>query len=104
MAIFRIFKAPKHQQYDFKPRYYDPEKEELKERLERLEEMKGSGPEAIKARLSGGFRRGYAADNAYRRKQMRRSNMLLIGIIVLLLLLTYFLLSVYLPSIVEAIE
>ena len=29
----RMFRLPKHRQFDFKPRYYDAEKEELDQRL-----------------------------------------------------------------------
>jgi hypothetical protein len=31
----KLFKAPNHRQFDYTPRYYDPEKEELKARIER---------------------------------------------------------------------
>jgi len=31
-----LFRIPKHQQFHIKPRYYDPVKEEIKERTERI--------------------------------------------------------------------
>ena len=31
-----LFRIPKHQQFHIKPRYYDPVKEEVKERTERI--------------------------------------------------------------------
>ena len=101
MAFLRFTKIPKHQQYEYKPRFWDPKEEELKERLERVENMKKGDPEAIKARLSGGFRRGYEQGRnvRFRKQQAMRSNLVLLGVIVVLLLLSYMFLTVYLPGI-----
>ncbi|MEM6644065.1 MAG: hypothetical protein AAF616_13880 [Bacteroidota bacterium] len=33
-----LFRLPKHQQFQIKPRYYDPIKEEIQERTERIRE------------------------------------------------------------------
>ena len=104
MALLRFFRMPKHQQYEYKPRYWDPKKEELQKRLQQIEEIKAGGTDGIKARISSGFRRGYSASQAGRRKEVMRSNMTLLGIIVALLVLSYMFLSVYLPRIVEAVE
>ena len=104
MAFLRFFKMPKHQQYEYKPRFWDPKKEELQERLKQIEDMKSGGTEGAKARISGGFRRGYGGSSAGRRKQVMRSNMTLLGIIAVLLLLSYLFISVYLPRIATAIE
>ncbi|GAB4233574.1 MAG: hypothetical protein Tsb0034_06820 [Ekhidna sp.] len=42
MRFPSLFRLPKHQQFDIKPRYYDPVKEEIRERTERIkEEMEG---------------------------------------------------------------
>ena len=99
MALLRFFKVPKHQRYEYKPRYWDQKKEEREERLAQLKAMEGTGADAIKARLSGGFRRGYAKDASIRRKQMMRSNLMLVTIIVSLVVISYLLLVVYLPKI-----
>ena len=41
-----LFRVPKHQQFQIKPRYYDPIKEEIKERTERIKQrMEGNGAE-----------------------------------------------------------
>ena len=104
MALLRFFKVPKHQQYEYKPRFWDPKKEELEDRLKRIEEMQGKGPEAIKARLSGGFRRGYARDTSSRKKQVMRSNLILLTIIVALVILSYLILAVYLPKMVHVLD
>lgn len=105
MAVLRFFRVPKHQQYDYKPRYWDPKKEELEERLKQIEERSGNDPQAIKARLAGGgFRRGYQSDGSYRKRQVLRSNAILMGIVVVLIIFSYLFLSVYLPQIINVLE
>lgn len=39
MRFPSLFRLPKHQQFRIKPRYYDPVKEEIKERTERIKEQ-----------------------------------------------------------------
>ena len=104
MALLRFFKVPRHQQYEYKPRYWDPRKEELEERLKRIEDLKGSDTEATKARISSGLRRGYRGDTRERKRQVMRSNMILLGIVIVLLILSYMFIVVYLPEIVNALE
>lgn len=38
MRFPSLFRLPKHQQFRIQPRYYDPVKEEIKERTERIKE------------------------------------------------------------------
>lgn len=104
MAILRFFKLPKHQQYDYKPRFWDPKKEELEERLKRIDEIQSGGTAGAKARISGGFRRGYSLDSKSRSRQVMRSNLMLVGIVLALVVLSYVMISVYLPQIVEMLE
>ena len=43
MRFPSLFRLPKHQQFRIQPRYYDPVKEEIRERTERIKEkMEGS--------------------------------------------------------------
>ncbi len=43
MRFPSLFRVPKYQQFEIKPRYYDPVKEEIKERTERIkQEMEGN--------------------------------------------------------------
>lgn len=63
MKIVSLFtKAPKHQRFNYIPRYYDPSKEEMKERVERIQreidQERGSKPETsggYKSRIAGSF-------------------------------------------------
>ena len=100
----RLTKLPKNRQYTYHPRYWNPKKEELEERLKKAELRKKGDADALKERIASGFRRGYKTDVSYRRQRVMRSNMILIGIIVMLLLLAYYGLGVYLPKILEALN
>ena len=107
MALLRLFRTPKHQQFEYKTRYWDPRKEELEERLKQLDSRKDSGIEATKARISGGFRgKGYMGhkESGYRKQQTQRSNFILLGVVVVLLVVSYLFLAVYLPRIVQLVE
>jgi len=105
MAFIRFSKLPRHQQYQYKPRFWNPEKEDLEERLKQAEELKKGNADSVKARLSGSFRRGYqkAEDARFRQRQVKRSNLVLLGVITLLVLFSYLFISVYLPEIAAAI-
>jgi len=97
MSIGRFFKVPKHRQFDYKPQFYDPDKEELEERLRRAKPIDGSDTDAVKARISGSFRRGgiYGNDK-YRSlasQQKKVSNIRLLVIIGGLILMVYLLLG-----------
>jgi hypothetical protein len=105
MAFLKFTKLPKHQKFDYKPRYWDPRKEELEERLRMIEERKSGDVEGVKNRIAGGFRRRYESEgSSLRKSQVMKSNLYLLGIIVLLGFLTYMMLVVYLPSLVQMIE
>lgn len=104
MALRRFIKLPKHQQYQYKPRYWDPEKDELKERLDRIEALKKGDTEGMKARIASGMKRGYKADSRARNKQMTRSNLVLLFIVIFLLGASYVFMTVYLPEIINKIE
>ena len=106
MPGLRIFRTPQNQQFDYKPRYWDPKKEEMEERRKRIEELQRGGVEGAKARISGGFRRGgsYGTDQRQRQRQVMRSNIILIGVVVMLIVICYLLLQVYLPELEEFLQ
>ncbi len=100
MGLFNFLKLPKHQKFSYKPRHWDPEKEE---RDARLRLAKGNDAEAIKGRVSAGFRNrrstGYLGT-----KENKRSNRRLLYVLIILIALTYIFLSKYLPQIINFIE
>jgi hypothetical protein len=109
MAFLNFFKTPKHQRYQYRPRYWDPKKEELEERMSRYKDQEGKGDvEAVKSRLSKGFRKGGATDykisSQMRAREAKRSNRVLFITIIILLIITYFALQVYVPTIEKALE
>ena len=101
MAIFSFFKKPLHQKFDYKPRFYDAEKEERKARLARYQEGNG-GEDAMKSRISAGFKRKSRSGGAGYSSKKR--NLRLVAILVVLVWMTYHFLEKYLPIIVDAVE
>lgn len=100
MGVFNFFRRPQHQKFDYKPRFYDPAKEE---REARLAKYRSKDPAAgVKSRISSGFRRRSA--RGYGGVDARRSNMRLIAILVVLIFLTYYFIQKYLPQIVDLVE
>lgn len=93
-----FFKVPLHQQFNYKPMHYDPQKEEMKNRIKELDELREGGLDGTKARISSGIRSGHLGDKDYRKILLLKSNITLVAVIVMLIVLTYFLLSVYLPE------
>ncbi len=96
----RFFKTPKPKPFEYVPRFYDPAKEELEERIRRAEARKQGGQAAVKERIREGLRKGSTYNPRYRKMKsdaVLRSNLLLLAIVVVLVLLTYMLLTVYLP-------
>jgi len=100
MAFLRLFKTAKNQQFSYKPRYWDPKKEEAEKLRQRVEQLQNGGVDAMKTRISGGFRKGAGgkAAGAYRSARVKRSNSTLLIVIVCLLVLTYLGLTVYFPD------
>ena len=105
MALLRFFKTPKHQRFGYIPRYWNPEKEELMERVDRAKRRGQGDTEAIKSSIRGSFktRGGYVANNS-RARQTARSNMILVIVIFALIVVSYIALEVYLPKIMQLLE
>lgn len=103
MRLLRIFNTPKHQRFEYKPRHWNPQKEELHKRLEQIEKMKQKDPEALKARIAQNMRRGGWQDTRSRQKSVLRYNLFLAAIIACLAFLTYVFLVVYLPDLANAL-
>jgi hypothetical protein len=92
MKFSGLGKVPKHRKFDYVPRFYDAEKEELEERLKRYgDDSKNST--LMKERITDGFRQGYLGDDNYRKSLAKKSNLRLLYIIVILVLITYLFLT-----------
>jgi len=85
--------------FEYKPKYWDPEKEELEKFKARLKADQSGDVEVAKSRIAEAFSRGsnkklYAAE---RRKRSRQSNFIRLAIILLMAMMAYLALTVYLP-------
>ena len=104
MAFLNPFKTPKHQKYKYIPRYWEPEKEDLEERVRQATPGQKNDPADMKGRISRGFSRrahirGNTAAGDYRKSALR-----LMLIIAALVILSYILIVKYLPVIEKALE
>ena len=90
MAGFSFGKGTTPRKFDYIPRYYDPQKEELKERLAQYKDEKDQ--EGMKDRIRSGMRQKYNADSGYRSSQVKKSNLRLLYIIIILIFCSYLIL------------
>ncbi len=110
MALFKFLHAPDPNQYDYKPRFWDPEKERIEQRLADLESRKHlKSADDVKGNLAGSFRaggrRGSKMDyRAEGRSAKKKSNYMLFAIILVLVLLSYVFLNVNLQSVIEFLK
>jgi hypothetical protein len=88
-----------HQRFEYLPRYYDPDKEEL-ERKKKMYGKDKAAEEEVKSRISSGFRTrsSYARSNQYQ-KQVRRAGYLRLAVLAVLILLIFLYIQAYLPEI-----
>lgn len=94
-----FFKKHKHQRFEYKPRYWDPEKEEIQQRVKEAMGKADNDPESIKRRISKNLRRNYKSNKRSSRASAKRSTIMLLVIIGALVVLSYYFLTVYLPVI-----
>jgi len=103
MPGFGFGKRPKPRKFDFIPRYYDPDKEELESRLAQYKDEMNE-EERAKHRIRTGLRNKYYGDSEFRSSQVKKSNLRLVYIIIILAFITYLILrSDRLIRIIEAI-
>ncbi|MGE0089486.1 MAG: hypothetical protein AB7S50_08445 [Bacteroidales bacterium] len=89
MAI-RIFHLPKSKKFNYKPRFYDEQKEDLENRIEQIKREMGKSDNKgdktftpnIKGRMRGNSRRS--------QEDRQKSNIRLVFILFLLALIAYF--------------
>jgi len=108
MALMGFGKRPKHRSFDYTPRYYDPDKEDLERRLSQYRDKPSSqdDAEAVKARIRGSFRKpiGVKYESDQYRKSLRRSNRIVLVVTLALILITIYFLLEYLPSFLTAFD
>jgi hypothetical protein len=90
MGIPRFIKLPGHNQFNYTPRYWDPEKEARNERIRQIKQEMGIEVPLDRNRTTikrGSFRQVRQKANV---KATRTSNIRLVVILAILLLLAYF--------------
>ncbi len=92
MKFSGLGKVPKHRKFDYVPRYYDADKEELEKRLKRYS-GDSDDKSMMKDRITHGFKQGYLGDENYRKSLAKKSNLRLLYIVVILVLITYMFLT-----------
>lgn len=109
MALMGFGKRPSHRSFDYTPRYYDPDKEDLKRRMAPYltdKEKAKHDAEGVKTRIRGSFKRsiGTKYESDLYKQSLRRSNRIVLIVAVGLIVLTIFFLLEYLPSFLEAFD
>ncbi len=81
--------------FDYKPRYYDPAKEELEERIKKYKDTGEISVdiENLKSRIKSGLRMKYNGDPSAKSKATRQSNLRLLYIIAVLIFAAYIIMS-----------
>ena len=101
MRFIRLQKVPKHKKFDYTPRHYDAQKEELMQRVEAAKGNSDVNIEASKGRIKSQLRRGRNNNPALRSKQVVKSNKMILAIVVILIIGLLVMINVYLPQIVK---
>lgn len=89
MGFISFNKTPKHQRFNYIPRYYDADKEDLDERV-RLAKGEAGDADLAKSRIRSGFKRRSRAGST---STSAKSAIRLFLIIAILVLFTYMILT-----------
>ncbi|MDD2385185.1 MAG: hypothetical protein PHP52_00190 [Bacteroidales bacterium] len=104
MGVGGFFKLPEYNVYDYKPRFYDPDKEERKERRRELRDMRGKTQSEIE---DDTYKPGSTIKGSFRPKMPRRayrsrsSTIRLFVIMAVLFFLAYILIVVDLTPLIK---
>ena len=97
--ISKMIKSIGNQRYEYKPRYYNPDKEAMDERMNLRKRAKAGDKDAIKARMRDSMRR--QKDKNQNTQIVAKSNIMVLGIFAILLILSMIALNSYLPEVLE---
>ncbi len=102
-----FFKVPRPKEFEYKPRYYDEEKERRDQRRRELglaapQETNGTQPAGSLIR-SGAMRTRHDAFGRKMQQSKRRSQIFLVFLIVILSLITYYIAREYSDEIIDVV-
>ena len=92
MRNFGLGKRPKHKKFNYLPRFYDEQKEELEKAIGKYNQDP-TNTDMAKRRISAGLRQSYVGDDSYRKAYVRKSNRTIFYVIIILSLITYLILK-----------
>ena len=104
MALFGIFKKTLHQRFEYKPRYYDEQKERLSEIASKYSGKQPADTELVKSRIKKGFRRRFEGERDEITSENRKANTRVLIILILLIVLVGYFILKYLPRIVALLS
>ena len=104
MFRYSLFRPPKPLNFTYIPRHYDPEKEELYERIRAAKKDADDPIEGMKARIGKSYHQRLKERNQSTRRAIRQSNTRVFVIIAVLFVLAYLFLTEYLPTIVSFLD
>ena len=99
--ISKTFKTIGNQRFQYKPRYYDPDKEALQERLSLKAKVKAGDKAAIKQQMRNSMRR--KKDRQLASDYIAKSNVTIMAVFAILLVLSVIALNSYLPEFLEVV-
>lgn len=99
--ISRMFKTIGNQRYEYKPRYYDPDKEALQERLDLKARVKAGDKAAIKQQMRNAMNR--QRDRKTASEHASKANIMIMAIFAFLLIMAIAAVSFYLPEYLEVV-
>lgn len=92
--ILRFFKLPKHRTFNFKPRYYDPIKEEVQERVRLIEQEVNADKDKDKyvpgSSIRGGIKRQFQSSRKEVKKNKTQRLLIRLVLIAIIFLILYF--------------
>ena len=93
---FRLFRTPQHREFQYRPMYWNPEKEKSEAFKKRISKIRKNDVEGTKARISSGLRTGYGGNTKLKADLRLRSNIRILAIVSFLVLICFYLINRYL--------
>lgn len=89
--VIRFFKLPKHKTFSYKPRYYDPIKDEVEERRKLIEqELNGEEKYVPGAHIKGNMRRHIKSSRADLKKNRLQTLIVRVLMMLIIIAILYF--------------
>ncbi len=105
--MFGFLKVKKHESrgFSYKPRYFDPEKEALRQKISAAEKAEGKSlnedTESVKSRIRDSMRHAKNVNRRDMRGLWRGGNLRIVAILITLIFFFYIAMTKFLPVIVQ---